>query len=140
MGKYSQASTLSGQSRFNPKPPFRLVRIVRPAPELQILDRRRAAICEWHDVMELETACLSASSVPADERTASVIACPDSAPDRGGDVTTSRRAPRRGSWPHRLGLPRLFELIDERTECAIDDGGQVAVRDDMPKQVACAFE
>ena len=62
---------------------LRLVRVVRAAPELQILDARHAAGRERHHVMKLEEARLSAAAMCADECALPSVAIPDRPPHRG---------------------------------------------------------
>ena len=76
----------------NPQRPealLALVGIVRPAPELKVLDSCRAAGRMRDDVMELEETTLGASVVLADERALSAVPLPHLASDCSGYMTRS---------------------------------------------------
>jgi hypothetical protein len=67
-------------------PQVRLVLIVRAAPKLKVRRRRRPAIGERDDVMELEECPLLAPTVRADERASVPVAPRDLTPDCRGNV------------------------------------------------------
>src|SRR5262245_10276149 len=70
--------TLFEQSRF--------VRVMRPAAQLKILNIRRAARSERHDMMELEKAELSAPALSTDERASPAVTRPNRPLDGSGHM------------------------------------------------------
>src|SRR6476620_10522039 len=86
ISRHRRPRTLSVQSS---KECFRLIGIVRPAPQLQVLNVRLAAGGKRHHVMELEPSSLGTPSFGTDERAASLVARPDSALDGCWDVSSS---------------------------------------------------
>jgi len=65
---------------------LRLIGVMRPASQLKIPGRRRAAFGKRHDVMELEEATLGAPAGAADEGALPGVASPHLAPDGRGHV------------------------------------------------------
>ena len=55
---------------------LRLIRVVRAAAQLQVVDRRRAAQREGFDVVQLEKAASGAPAVSPDERTLTAVTGP----------------------------------------------------------------
>src|SRR5688500_16404212 len=65
---------------------LRLILIMRPAAELDVIHGRRAARCVRHDVMEFQESWLSAASLLSHKRTATAVARPNGALHRRRDV------------------------------------------------------
>jgi hypothetical protein len=114
----------------------RLVPVVAPAPELDVLDGGLAADGVRTDVVELDECTLVApAAVGPHERAAAEVAHPDRALDLGRDVTRTRRRS-----AGRLGVLHSGELApgeirEQGREGSVEDGGVVTGGDRVPQHV-----
>ena len=112
-----------------------LIKVVRFASQLNVLDRREAALREWLDVMEFEEGRLATPSAGADERAASLIALPDVTFHRGRDVPTSASFGRRRTKCRGRGASASFEVREQQGHCPIDKRREIARRIRMPQEI-----
>ena len=78
-----------------PETLLRLMDVVRPASELDVVDDGWPAESVRPYVVELQKPSLAATALGADERALTAIPLPDYPPHRGGNVTGGRRWPTR---------------------------------------------
>jgi hypothetical protein len=114
--------------------------VVSSASKFEVLGRRRSTARKGHDVVELQPAGFAASAIRADEGTASFVARPHRASDRGRHMSRHRCDTRPHLWATGGGTPRLLELVDEHREGPVDDEGRIAARHRVAQQVAGAVE
>ena len=109
-----------------PEEQARLIRIVRAAAQLDVLDCRRSADGIGLYVVELQERALSAASFGPDERAAAAVTSPHGAPHRCRDVARGSRAWCRRARTIGLGETLAFELVDQERHGAIEDGGGIS--------------
>ena len=108
---------------------------MRAAAQLEIVSRRRASVRKGHDVVILEEPALRAATGRAHERALATVAVPDCTSHRRRNVAavgaTRLRYPR--SIHH--SVLRLVQLRQEQRQRAIDDDGNIAVRNTVSQQI-----
>jgi len=134
----------SRRRRSSAPPPIaeclvRLKCIVRSAPELKVLYRRRPAQGKRDDVMELQSASLRATPFRTLECAKTLIPSPDLAPYWSWHVPVFRErllvARPRNSWARHEAEFVPLRLLDQQGQGPIHDSCGVAVWDRMPQQV-----
>jgi hypothetical protein len=111
------------------------VEVVRPTAQLNVLDRRRPADGIRLDVMKLEKPAFGAAARAADECTLPAIAFPHVPPNRRWDMSRTRRHRPTRSRVLGCGVPDPFDIRQQHRQRAIDDRGDVAVRNRVAEQV-----
>jgi hypothetical protein len=112
-----------------------LVLLVSTAPELELLRGGAAAARERNQVVEFQKTRLGAPAFGALERTAAVIALPDSPPDRRRDMTASPSRKTRGTGRRRPRELRTFEVLEQKRQRAVEYRGRIAAGDCVAQQV-----
>jgi hypothetical protein len=107
---------------------------MRPAQQFQILNYRRSALSERHDMVILQKPALAAAPGRAGERTAASIAIPNGALDGGGNVTAVCGTARSGPRAANCSMLCLVQFRQQQRQRAIDDDGNVAAGDPMPER------
>jgi hypothetical protein len=108
---------------------------VRLAPQLEVVGQRLTSDRVRHDVMKLQEPRLGASAVGADERALTTVARPDLTLHGGGDPTGPTPRLARGLRSRRPCELLPGEVVQEQRQRAIENRGDVAVRDRVPKDV-----
>lgn len=118
-----------------PKEKHGLVLIVRAASQLDVSHGRGSAVGVRHNVMKLEKRRLGAAPCAADERAAPLVAAPDLALDRWGNVSSMTFVFRVLPRPGRGATPSLLDIGDQQSQGAVEDGSDIAIGDGVPQKV-----
>jgi hypothetical protein len=115
---------------------LRLIGVVRPAAQLDVVDRGLSADGVRRPVVELEEpARVTTVAVRRHERAAASVAEPHRALDRGGDGARVRVLFARLARPRRRRELLTGQFLEEHGERAVKDLGRIAVRDHVPQQI-----
>ena len=118
----------------------RLIRVVRPASQLEIRHVSRPAGREWDHMVVFEKRGLTTAAIRTRENTAAAVASPDLALDGSGDVASLSRR-RRAVARHRGSGPlRSLHLVQQQPEGAIQNLLRIAVGDRVAQQCPQALE
>jgi hypothetical protein len=121
--------------QLRPEEQLCLVAIVRSTSKLNVLDRRPAAHRMRLDVVELEERCFGPSTTRADKSTACRVSPPYFSPDGRWDVARARHGFARAPRHRRHCRATPFEILEQGRQRAIQDGGNLAVRQRVPEQI-----
>src|SRR5262245_20641417 len=105
-----------------------LVEVVGLASQFNVPDRREPSFGERLDVMEFQEGRLAAPPAGADERTASLIALPDFALDRRGDVTAGARSCRRRARCRCRGASASLQVREQEGHRPVQKGREITRR------------
>jgi hypothetical protein len=118
-----------------PKEQPRLIRVVRAAAQLDVLNRRRPAHGMGLHVVKFQERALATTPFGPDERAASTITSSHGAPHRRRDVARAFGGALRGrSGTLSLGEALAFESIDQKRDGAIEDLGRIPRRHRVTQQ------
>ena len=109
-----------------PEEQARLVRVVRAASQLDVLDCRRSADAMGLHVVELQERAFTAASFGPDERATAAVTSPHGAPRRCRDVARGSRTWFRRARTLSLGEALALELLDRKRNGAVEDFGGVS--------------
>jgi hypothetical protein len=113
---------------------------VGSTPQGKIVGPGLATGREWKNVMNFQEPAFGATALRSYECAPSTVTRPDDALDRGRDRSGLRSNHRPTVRPlHSCELPP-FELLDEERQRAVDDGGDVAIRNRVPKEILGATQ
>ena len=118
----------------------RLVHVVRPATELQVLNNGLTAVGVRPHVMELQKSSLRTATVRPDERAPAAITVPHLPPDRRRNVARPRDRWTRSPRAFSRGHLRPLEIREQHRQRPIEDRGRIAVRNRMPQQILRAAQ